>query len=98
MIGEAQNDGGLRMEATKANPQSAGPAPSATATACGTLESSLVRAKPWLIGAALLVIMVALYLGWDWLAATGTAGVLLSLAPCLIMCALGLCMRGKRNS
>lgn len=37
------------------------------------------------VGAAGLV------LGWDWLAAVGAASVILAVAPCLIMCALGLC-------
>lgn len=29
---------------------------------------------------------------WSWLAAIGVAPILLSLAPCAAMCALGLCM------
>lgn len=49
----------------------------------------------WLVGAAVLV-PIALYGGWDWLAATGAATVLVGVLPCLAMCALGLCMgRGK---
>ncbi|MDZ3836178.1 MAG: hypothetical protein U0S49_02255 [Rhodospirillales bacterium] len=35
-----------------------------------------------------------LALNWDWLTAAGIAPILLSLAPCAAMCALGLCMRG----
>lgn len=35
---------------------------------------------------------LALYGGWDWLAATGLAAILTGLAPCLAMCGLGLCM------
>jgi len=31
---------------------------------------------------------------WDWLTAVGAAPLILSLAPCAAMCALGLCMRG----
>lgn len=31
---------------------------------------------------------------WDWLVAVGAAPLILSLAPCAAMCALGLCMRG----
>lgn len=34
-------------------------------------------------------------LGWPWLVALGVAPILLSLAPCAVMCALGLCMMGK---
>jgi len=33
-------------------------------------------------------------LNWEWLSAMGAAPLLLSLAPCAAMCALGLCMRG----
>ena len=35
---------------------------------------------------------IGLYLGWGWLAAVGLAPLLLALAPCAAMCALGLCM------
>ena len=53
------------------------------------------RWRPWLIGGALLV-PIALYGGWDWLAATGLATILIAVLPCVAMCALGLCMgRGK---
>ncbi len=31
--------------------------------------------------------------GWSWLAAIGLAPILLALAPCAAMCALGLCMQ-----
>ena len=33
-----------------------------------------------------------LFLGWDWLVAVGAASIIIALAPCLIMCGLGLCM------
>ena len=33
-----------------------------------------------------------LSLGWEWLVAVGAASVILALAPCLVMCALGICM------
>ena len=42
-----------------------------------------------------------LFLGWGWLAAVGIAPLLLALAPCAAMCALGLCMNkggGKSSS
>jgi len=45
-----------------------------------------------LLGAA--AVGVGLYFSWGWLAAVGVAPVLLALAPCAAMCALGLCMRG----
>jgi hypothetical protein len=55
------------------------------------------RTRPWLIGAALLVLALALYIGWDWLAALGMTTILIALAPCIAMCALGLCMRPKKR-
>ena len=45
---------------------------------------------------ALAVVAAALYLNWGWLAAVGVAPLLLALAPCAAMCALGLCM-GKKG-
>ncbi len=36
-------------------------------------------------------------LNWEWLTAVGAAPLLLSLAPCAAMCALGLCMRGSSS-
>ena len=45
------------------------------------------------IGAA-----AGLFLGWDWLVAIGAASVIIAFAPCLVMCALGLCaMRIGQN-
>jgi hypothetical protein len=34
-------------------------------------------------------------LGWDWLTAVGIAPLIVSAAPCLITCALGVCMTGR---
>ena len=48
-----------------------------------------------LIGVALAAVGVGLYLSWGWLAAAGIAPLLLALAPCAAMCALGLCMNKK---
>ena len=36
-------------------------------------------------------------LGWDWLVAVGIAPLIVSVAPCLAMCALGLCVMGKNH-
>lgn len=55
------------------------------------------QARRWLSGRrALLLAAVAVagggaWFGWPWLAAAGIAPVLLSLAPCAAMCAVGLC-------
>ena len=35
-----------------------------------------------------------LALGWDWLSAVGIAPLIVATAPCLIMCAFGMCMMG----
>ena len=44
--------------------------------------------------AAFAVIAAGMALNWSWLTAVGAAPLILSLAPCAAMCALGLCMRG----
>jgi hypothetical protein len=36
-------------------------------------------------------------LGWPWLVAVGAAPIILSVLPCAVMCALGLCMMGKHG-
>ena len=51
-----------------------------------------LRGRRGLIVAALLIVAAGLYLGWGWLAAAGIAPILIALAPCAAMCALGLCM------
>lgn len=44
-----------------------------------------------LLGVSVLAIGGAA-LGWPWLVAIGIAQILVSVAPCAVMCALGLCM------
>jgi hypothetical protein len=46
-------------------------------------------------GTGLAVAGSGLVLGWDWLTVIGIAPLILSAAPCLLMCALGLCMMGR---
>ena len=41
---------------------------------------------------AVVLVGTGLALNWSWLVAAGIAPVLLALAPCAAMCALGLCM------
>jgi len=41
---------------------------------------------------AVAVVGAGLALNWSWLVAAGVAPILLALAPCAAMCALGLCM------
>ncbi len=45
-----------------------------------------------LIILAAAVLVAGLALNWSWLVAAGLAPILLALAPCAAMCALGLCM------
>jgi hypothetical protein len=66
--------------------------------ACCAAPAQRGRFTAWLLGGAVLVVALALYAGWDWLVAAGLATTLVALAPCLLMCALGLCMgRGKKS-
>ena len=68
------------------------------------VQIALRRAfPPWLtqrrtlLLAAAAVVGTGLFLNWSWLTAIGIAPILLSLAPCLAMCAFGLCMRGGKT-
>ncbi len=58
------------------------------------LPSWLRGSRGIVLGAVALAVGGAA-LGWPWLVALGVAPILLSLAPCAVMCALGLCMMGK---
>src|SRR5437899_12288148 len=51
-----------------------------------------------LVISGIAVVVAGLALGWNWLTAVGLAPLILSLAPCAIMCALGLCMTPRGNS
>lgn len=50
--------------------------------------------RAWIL-LALAIVGAALYLNWTWLVAIGVAPLLIALAPCAVMCALGLCMAKK---
>jgi|SRR6185437_1516916 len=60
--------------------------------------------RHWLTGRrGMIIIGIAIALaglaaGWNWLTAIGAAPVILSLAPCAAMCALGACAMMKGNS
>ena len=53
-------------------------------------KTGWLSSRNLLIG-AMVVGGGAMFLGWDWLVAAGVASILVALAPCLAMCALGLC-------
>lgn len=50
-----------------------------------------LRGRRGLIFAAIVLGGPALWVGWPWLVVAGIAPLLLALAPCAVMCALGLC-------
>jgi hypothetical protein len=52
-----------------------------------------------LILLAIVALAAGLVLSWSWLVAAGIAPLLISMLPCVAMCALGLCMnrRGGRS-
>ncbi len=49
-----------------------------------------------LLAVAALVLGLGAYSNWGWLVAAGIAPILLSIAPCAAMCALGLCSMGMK--
>ena len=51
-----------------------------------------------LILAAMAVITAGLWLNWGWMTALGAAPLILAIAPCAVMCGLGLCMMGGSKS
>ena len=44
-----------------------------------------------LLAIGALVLIIGASLNWGWLVAAGIAPIAIALAPCAIMCALGLC-------
>ena len=62
------------------------------------------RLPRWLSGwrglviLGILVVAAGLYAGWGWLAAVGLAPIILSLAPCAVMCAIGACAMSRGRS
>ncbi len=51
-----------------------------------------------LLAAAALVLGFGAYFNWGWLVAAGIAPVLLRVAPCAAMCALGMCTMGMTKT
>ncbi len=50
-----------------------------------------------LVALTAVIAVPALWFGGPWLVAAGAVSLLISLAPCLVMCALGLCMMKNCN-
>jgi len=63
--------------------------PASTTSTLG-IYSLLGNWRFWIAVATIAVIAVAAF-SWNWLIAVSVAPILLSLLPCAIMCALGLC-------
>lgn len=59
-----------------------------------TLLFILLKSRKGLAIGGLAVAGIGLAFKWDWLTAVGAAPIVLSLLPCVAMCALGFCMRG----
>ncbi|RDL48023.1 hypothetical protein BLJAPNOD_05250 [Ensifer sp. M14] len=58
-----------------------------------------LRGRRGLVAGTAAVAIPGLWLGWPWLVAVGMAPILVAVAPCAIMCALGLCaMKGSSNA
>lgn len=58
----------------------------------------LLRSPRGLILSGIVIVGAGLALGWGWFAALGFAPLILALAPCVFMCALGLCMMAPGNA
>jgi hypothetical protein len=75
----------------------------AIASCCSTstfppdVVRSWLRDRRVLAGAGLVIGGSGLALGWGWLTAIGVAPLIASAAPCLVMCAVGVCMMGRSH-
>jgi hypothetical protein len=56
-----------------------------------------MRNRRVLAGAGLVIGGSGVALGWDWLTAIGVTPLIVSAAPCVLMCAFGLCIIGRRR-
>lgn len=61
----------------------------------GRLPAWATRNRLMMAGSA--VVFGGIALNWGWLTAIGLAPILLALAPCGIMCALGFCAMGMKK-
>lgn len=68
-----------------------------TRTTPDLIRSALRDRRVLMIG-GMVVIAGALALNWSWLTAIGAASIILALAPCAVMCALGMCMMAKKSA
>ena len=66
-------------------------------TTSDVIRSALRDPRVLMIG-GLAIIAGAMALNWTWLTAIGAASIILALAPCAVMCALGMCMMPKQSA
>lgn len=66
--------------------------PSSIPVSARSIIRRVGRNRLLVTGAALSLIAAGLIWQWSWLVAIGVAPLLLSAAPCVAMCALGLCV------
>ena len=78
-----------------ASVETAKPAQELGAPTFGSRLRSYVSGRRGLVILALALVLAGITLSWSWLVAVGVAPLLLALAPCAAMCALGLCMNRK---
>jgi hypothetical protein len=69
-----------------------------------SMPTTVQRIRSWALSPQGLTVtgiaaaVVGLTLGWSWVVALGVAPLILTLAPCAAMCALGLCMSMRNGS
>lgn len=98
------------FEITKPSPARPAPVlegtPSSMSAACCTSGSAMhpravlqfwISDRRVLAVAGLTIAGTGLTLGWNWLTAVGVAPLIVSAAPCLVMCAVGVCVMCRSN-
>ena len=78
--------------------QNAEPDTLSTANLFAQVITSAIRRPIFLVASAALIIGAGLYLNWPAVVTLGFAPLILTFAPCALMCALGLCaMSGSKS-
>lgn len=62
------------------------------------LVARIIRQPTLLIASGSLIIGAGLYLNWPAVTALGLAPLILTFAPCALMCAVGLCAMSARKN
>lgn len=61
------------------------------------LDNTRGNKKLLWVAITIVVLSAGMYFNWQWLISIGLASTLLAVAPCLIMCALGVCMKHVKD-